>query len=85
MLAFDFHSYSTIQLIILYLHYINANNKKNYFSLNLRAFLKNFKFFYFFLYFKIIFFLVFLYYFDALISKIILKNKKIYYFDIFPN
>jgi len=34
---------------------------------------------------KLIFFLVFLDYFDVLISKIILKNKKIYYFDTFPN
>jgi S-ribosylhomocysteine lyase LuxS involved in autoinducer biosynthesis len=35
--------------------------------------------------FKINIFLVFLDYFDVLISKIILKNKKIYYFDTFPN
>jgi hypothetical protein len=28
---------------------------------------------------------MFLYYFDALMSKIIFKNKKKYYFDIFPS
>jgi hypothetical protein len=40
-----------------------------------KRFWKNLKFFYFFIYFKLIFF-VFLDYFYALISKIIFKNKK---------
>jgi len=39
-----------------------------------KSFLKKINFFYFFLCFKLIFFLVFLYYFDALMSKIIFKK-----------
>jgi len=45
-----------------------------------KVFLKKFKIFIF--YFKLIFFLIFLDYFDMLISKIIFKNKK-YHFNIF--
>jgi len=49
----------------------------------LKIFLKKFKYFYFF-YFKLIFLLLFLNYFNILISKIIFKNKK-YYFNKFSN
>jgi hypothetical protein len=45
----------------------------------LKVFLKEFKFFLL----QIKIFLVFLDHFDTLISKIILKNKNKYYFDIF--
>ena len=48
-----------------------------------RAFLKKFKFILFFSLLQINIFLVFLDHSDVLISKIILKNKKIYYFNIF--
>jgi len=46
------------------------------------VFLKKFEIFLFFL-FKINNFLVFLDHFDTLILKIIFKNKKIYYFNVF--
>jgi hypothetical protein len=46
---------------------------------------KKIKIFYFFSLLQINIFLVFLDHFDTLITKIIFKNKKIYYFDTFLN
>jgi len=48
----------------------------------LKVFLKKY---YFFLCFKLIFFLIFLYHFDALISKLIFKKYKKYYLGTFLN
>jgi len=42
-------------------------------------------FFNFFIYFKLIFFLVFSDHFDMLSQKLFLKNKKKYYFDVFSS
>jgi hypothetical protein len=49
-----------------------------------KMFLKKFIFFYFFLCFKLIFFLVFSNHFDVIILKIIFLKKK-HYFDTFPS
>jgi len=57
---------------------------RDYLFLRFKSILKKIEFFYFFLCYKLIFFM-FLDHFDVLILKIILKKLKKYYFNIFLN